>query len=118
MIRSLAKFLMYSSGIYALIGYIFLALYFIGILLSVFFNEVVFLTSLLPTLINFLDTLLSNGFIGLITLMLFVGHFFFAYHASNVFKRLSEKDGKYTKKEREEYIMYLLFLMILFFIFL
>ena len=98
MIRSLAKFLMYSTGLYALIAYTFLASYFIGILLSVFFNEVVFLASLLPNLINFLDTLLSNGFIGLITLILFVGHFFFAYHASNVFKRLSEKDGKYTKR--------------------
>ena len=116
MAKSFAKFLMYFTGLYALFGYILLVLCFMGILLSVFFNEVVFLAEILPGLIALLDGLLSLGFLGMIALGIGVGQFFFAYHASNAFKRLSEIDRRYTKKERQEYIIYLSCLLILFFI--
>ena len=116
MTRSFAKFLMYFTGLYALFGYILLVLCFMGILLSVFFNEVVFLAGILPGLIALLDGFSSNGFLGMIALGIGVGQFFFAYHASNAFKRLSEIDRRYTKKERQEYIIYLSCLLILFFI--
>ena len=48
-----------------------------------------------------------------ITLLFLVGQFFFAYYASNVFKRLSSVDAPYTAKEWEEYLTYLVIVVLL-----
>ena len=105
--KSFAKFLMYVTGLYALLGYIILSIWAVGIMLSLLLGEVAFLASFLPNMMSLIETLIMSGIIGFITLLVFVGQFFFAYHASNVFKRLSTVDSPYTAKEREEYLTYL-----------
>ena len=106
--KSFAKFLMYVTGLYALLGYIILSIWFIGIMLNLLFGEAAFLSAFLPNTINIVEILMMNGFLGFILLLVLVGQFFFAYHASHVFQRLSKIDSAYTKEEREEYITYLL----------
>ena len=113
MSKSFAKFLMYATGLYALLGYIILSLWAEGIMLSLLLGEVAFLESLLPNMMSLIETLITSGIIGLITLLVLVGQFFFAYHASNVFKRLSTVDAPYTAKEREEYLTYLVLVALL-----
>jgi hypothetical protein len=108
-----AKILMYVTGFYALLGYIILSLWAEGIMLSLLLGEVAFLESLLPNMMSLIETLITSGIIGLITLLVLVGQFFFAYHASNVFKRLSTVDAPYTAKEREEYLTYLVLVALL-----
>ena len=105
--KSFAKFLMYVTGLYALLGYIFISIWAVGIMLSLLLGEAAFLESLLPNMMSLIETLIMSGIVGFITLTVFVGQFFFAYHASNVFKRLSTVDSSYTTKEREEYFTYL-----------
>ena len=111
--KSFAKFLMYVTGLYALLGYSILLMWFVGIMLNLLLGEVAFLPALLPNTISMIEILIMNGFIGLITLMTLVGQFFFAYHASNVFKRLSLVDLPYSKKDKEEYLLYLLLVSLL-----
>jgi hypothetical protein len=111
--KSFAKFLMYVTGLYALIGYLILSIWAVGIMLSLLLGEMAFLESLLPNMMSLIETLISSGIIGLITLSVLVGQFFFAYHASNVFQRLSTVDGLYTAKEREEYLTYLVLVALL-----
>ena len=106
--KSFAKFLMYVTGLYAFLGYIILSIWFIGIMLNLLLGEVAFLPAFLPNTINIVEILMMNGFLGFILLLVLVGQFFFAYHASHVFQRLSKIDSAYTKEEREEYITYLL----------
>ena len=108
MIKSFAKFLMHVTGLYALVGYTLLALWFVGIMLSLLLGEVAFSPSLIPNTINLIDILIINGAEGLIASLVFVGQFFFAYKASHAFKRLSQIDTPYTSQEREEYLTYLL----------
>ncbi len=115
--KSLAKILMYLTGTYALFGYAFLLIWFIGIMLNLVLGEMSFLPPLLQNTISLIETLMISGFTGLIVALIFVGQFFFAYHAHNVFNRLSKIDTAYTTKEREEYITYLI-LIILFLIYL
>ena len=115
MSKSLAKILMYLTGTYALLGYAFLSIWFISIMLNLVLGEISLFPSVLQNTISLVETLIISGFTGLIVSLLFVGQFFFAYHAHNVFNRLSKTETTYTKKEREEYITYLL-LVILFFI--
>ena len=104
---------MYVTGLYALLGYIFLSIWAVGIMLSLLLGEAAFLESLLPNMMSLIETLISSGIIGLITLSVLVGQFFFAYHASNVFQRLSTVDAPYTAKEREEYLTYLVLAVLL-----
>tara|TARA_B100000787_G_scaffold64750_1_gene47520 strand:+ start:161 stop:517 length:357 start_codon:yes stop_codon:yes gene_type:complete len=111
--KSFAKLLMYVTGLYALLGYSILLMWFVGIMLNLLLGEVAFLPALLPNTISMIEILIMNGFIGLITLMTLVGQFFFAYHASNVFKRLSLEDLPYSKKDKEEYLLYLLLVALL-----
>jgi len=111
--KSFAKVLMYVTGCYALLGYSFLMLWFIGVMSNLLFGEVTFLPAFLPNAMSMLEQLLTSGSVGLITLMVLVGQFFFAYHASNVFKRLSSIDLPYSKNEKEEYLTYLILVAIL-----
>ena len=113
MSKSFAKFLMYATGLYALIGYIILSLWAVGIMLSLLLGEMAFLESFLPNMMSLIETLITSGIIGFITLLFLVGQFFFAYYASNVFKRLSTVDAPYTAKEREEYLTYLVLVALL-----
>ena len=113
MSKSFAKFLMYVTGLYALLGYIFLSIWAVGIMLSLLLGEAAFLESLLPNMMSLIEILITSGIVGFITLLVLVGQFFFAYHASNVFKRLSTVDSPYTTKEREEYLTYLVLAVLL-----
>ena len=115
--KSIAKILMYLTGTYALLGYAFLSIWFIGIMLNLILGEISFMPELLQNTISLIESLMISGFIGLIVALIFVGQFFFAYHAHNVFFRLSKIEVAYTTKEREEYITYLI-LVILFLIYL
>jgi hypothetical protein len=115
MSKSLAKILMYLTGTYALLGYVFLSIWFIGIMLNIVLGEISFLPSILQNTISLIETLMISGFVGLIVSLIFVGQFFFAYHLHNVFNKLSKIDGNYSVKEREEYITY--FILALLFIF-
>ena len=108
MSKSLARIFMYLTGTYALLGYAFLSIWFIGIMLNLVLGERSFLPDLLQNTISLIETLAISGFVGLIVALIFVGQFFFAYHLHNVFNRLSKIDGTYTTKEREEYITYLI----------
>ena len=117
MSKSLAKALMYLTGTYALLGYAFLSIWFIGIMLNLILGEISFMPALLQNTISLVESLMISGFVGLIVALIFVGQFFFAYHAHNVFNRLSKIEAAYTTKEREEYITYLI-LVILFLIYL
>jgi hypothetical protein len=115
--KSIAKILMYLTGTYALLGYAFLSIWFIGILLNLVLGEISFLPALLQNTISLIEALMNSGFLGFIVALIFVGQFFFAYHAHNVFNRLSKIDTTYSTKEREEYITYII-LVILFLIYL
>ena len=102
------------SGLYALIGYIILSLWAVGIMLSLLLGEMAFLEVPPSKYDSFLiETLITSGIIGFITLLFLVGQFFFAYYASNVFKRLSSVDAPYTAKEWEEYLTYLVIVVLL-----
>ena len=103
MSKSLAKILMYLTGTYALLGYAFLSIWFIGIMLNLILGEISFMPALLQNTVSLIETLMISGFVGLIVALIFVGQFFFAYHAHNVFNRLSKIEAAYTTKEREEY---------------
>jgi len=116
--KSFAKFLMYATGLYALLGYIFLSLWALGIMLSLLLGEMAFLGSIIPNTMSLIETLETSGIIGLIALLVLVGQFFFAYHVSNVFKRFSTLDAPYTAKDREEYLTYLVLVAILVIIYL
>ena len=63
----------------------------IDIYLSVFFPNMPFISSILGNLIDFLTTLGNNGFVGLITLVIFVGSYFLAYNLYNFFKKHHDK---------------------------
>ena len=115
MSKSLAKILMYLTGTYALLGYAFLSIWFIGIMLNLVLGEIFFAPSILQNTISLIENLMISGFLGLIVSLIFVGQFFFAYHLHNVFNKLSKIDGNYSVKEREEYITY--FILALLFIF-
>tara|TARA_B110000014_G_scaffold242359_1_gene211894 strand:- start:1538 stop:1894 length:357 start_codon:yes stop_codon:yes gene_type:complete len=114
--KSFAKFLMYLTGLYALLGYAMLLIWFIGVMLNLLFGEVSFLPSFLFNMISIIEMLMASGMVGFITSLVLVGQFFLAYHASSVFKRLSKIDSPYTTKEREEYFTYL-FLVAIFVIY-
>ena len=60
---------------------------FIGIYLSVFFPNMPYVSNVLPNLLDFLQTLGDNGFIGVIVLVSVVGQYFLAYHLYNLFKK-------------------------------
>ena len=59
----------------------------IGIFLSVFFPNMPYVSNVLPNLLDFLQTLGDNGFIGVIVLVSIVGQYFLAYHLYNLFKK-------------------------------
>lgn len=112
--KSFAKLLMYFTGLYALIGYIFLMLWFIGVLLNLLLGEISLFPNILTNMIILLESFLQPlTFIGLVVLFILVGQFFFAYHASIAFKRLSEIENQYTKKDKYEFFMYLFFLLMI-----
>ena len=104
MSKSLAKILMYITGTYALLGYGLLLLWFIAIMLNLVLGEISFFPSPLQNMITLIESLIENGFIGLITALILVGQFFFAYNLHNVFNRLSKTDGPYSTEEHSEYI--------------
>ena len=108
MSKSLAKILMYITGTYALLGYGLLLLWFTAIMLSLVLGEISLFPSPLQNMITLIESLIANGFIGLITALILVGQFFFSYHLHNVFNRLSKIDGPYSIQEHEEYITYLI----------
>ena len=60
---------------------------FIGIYLSVFIPNMPYVSNVLPNLLDFLQTLGDNGFIGVIVLVSVVGQYFLAYHLYNLFKK-------------------------------
>jgi hypothetical protein len=108
MSKSLAKILMYITGTYALLGYGLLLLWFTAIMLSLVLGEISLFPSPLQNMITLIESLIANGFIGLITALILVGQFFFSYHLHNVFNRLSKIDGPYSIQEHEEYVTYLI----------
>ena len=113
MSKSLAKILMYITGTYALLGYGLLLLWFIAIMLSLVLGEISLFPSTLQNTITLIESLVVNGFIGLITALILVGQFFFAYHLHNVFNRLSKIDGPYSIQEHEEYVTNLILAVLL-----
>ena len=76
MSKSLAKILMYITGTYALLGYGLLLLWFIAIMLNLVLGEISFFPSPLQNMITLIESLIENGFIGIITALVLVGQFF------------------------------------------
>ena len=68
-------------------GVVTLFAIFIGIYLSVFIPNMPYVSNVLPNLLDFLQTLGDNGFIGVIVLVSVVGQYFLAYHLYNLFKK-------------------------------
>ena len=62
---------MHVTGLYALVGYTLLALWFVGIMLNLLLGEVTFLPSLIPNTINIIEILIINGALGLIASLVF-----------------------------------------------
>ena len=65
--KSFAKFLMYLTGLYALLGYAMLLIWFIGVMLNLLFGEVSFLPSFLFNMISIIESLIASGMVGFIT---------------------------------------------------
>ena len=79
--------LMAFSWLYYMSGVVTLFAIFIGIYLSVFFPNMPYVSNVLPNLLDFLQTLGDNGFIGVIVLVSVVGQYFLAYHLYNLLKK-------------------------------
>ena len=75
------------SWLYYMSGVVSLFAIFIGIYLSVFFPNMPYVSNVLPNLLDFLQTLGDNDFIGVIVLASVVGQYFLAYHLYNLFKK-------------------------------
>ena len=75
------------SWLYYMSGVVSLFAIFIGIYLSVFFPNMPYVSNVLPNLLDFLQTLGDNGFIGVIVLASVVGQYFLAYYLYNLFKK-------------------------------
>ena len=63
----------------------------LAIYLSVLLSNVPFLTNVLSNLLNMINTLGDNGFIGLVTLGILIGQYFLAYNLFLYFNKLYDE---------------------------